>query len=103
MSSIEKLSSGLEGCHSIEYLKINGCGNLMGLNVQNIHNLYHLEISGLQRLPEGLSELTHLKKLIVNGCMQNYEFSSFIHLPSQLVELELTDYGSDDNATIQLI
>lgn len=100
-NQLAKLPSGLEGCHSIEYLVIDGCPNLM-LNVQNLHNLYHLDIRGLKRLPEGLGEITNLKKLRIGGCMQNYEFTSFIHLSSQLVELELTDDGSSDNATTQL-
>ncbi|KAL0555037.1 hypothetical protein IC582_008969 [Cucumis melo] len=100
--TLAKLPSGLEGCHSLEYLIIDDCFSLM-LNVQNMHNLYHLEICGLERLPEGLGELTRLKKLIIEGWMQNYEFSSFIHLASQLVELHLNDYGSPDhNATTQL-
>ncbi|XP_038877689.1 putative disease resistance protein RGA3 [Benincasa hispida] len=95
---LAKLPSGLEGCHSIEYLGIFQCSNLM-LNVQNFYNLYHLDINGLKRLPEGLGKLTNLKILRISGQLHNYEFSSFIHLSSQLVELELNDYGSSDNAT----
>ena len=93
---LAKLPSGLEGCHSLEYLSIRGCFNLM-LNVQNLHKLYHLEIDGLKRLPKGMDGLTRLKELKIGGCMQNYEFSSVIHLASQLVELELSGrYGSVD-------
>lgn len=54
------------------------------------------------QLSQQLQHLTNLKNLRISGCRRNYEFGFFLHLSSQLIELELTDYGSYDNATTQL-
>ncbi|XP_038904500.1 disease resistance protein RGA2-like, partial [Benincasa hispida] len=85
---LTKLPGGIESCQSIEYLSIHQCPNLM-LNVQNLHNLYRLDINGMKRLPEGLGGLTNLKELVISGRMQNYESSdnAATQLPQQLQHL----------------
>ncbi|XP_038885174.1 disease resistance protein RGA2-like [Benincasa hispida] len=86
---LAKLPNGLECCKSVHDVIISSCPNLT-LNVEKMHNLSVLTIDELKKLPKGLARLPNLKTMMITGCIQDYDYSPFLHLPS-LTKLYLND------------
>ncbi|KAA0044614.1 disease resistance protein RGA2-like [Cucumis melo var. makuwa] len=86
---LTKLPNGLECCKSVREVIISSCPNLT-LNVEKMHSLSVLLIDGLKFLPKGLAHLPNLKTMMITGCIEDYDYSPFLNLPS-LTKLYLND------------
>ncbi|XP_022932644.1 putative disease resistance protein RGA3 [Cucurbita moschata] len=90
-----KLPNWLEFCSSLEDLWIdNSRDDISPPNLQNMQNLSSLGLENFHNLPEGLDGIHNLKKLVVKGPMEGYDWSRFI--PSNSLEvLELHETGTN--------
>ncbi|XP_022973478.1 putative disease resistance protein RGA3 [Cucurbita maxima] len=93
-TSLIKLPNWLEFCSSLVDLCIGDFhndispSNLRPPNLQNMPNLSLLRLENFHNLPEGLGGIHNLKTLIIEGPMQDYDWSGFIPFNS-LEVLEL--------------
>ncbi|XP_038900462.1 disease resistance protein RGA2-like [Benincasa hispida] len=93
-----KLPNGLQFCHSIKLMEIDHNGSYLSLNFQTKPKLVHLSIGPLEKLPEELGHLMKLQSVKIVGCIQNYDFSPLMQLPS-LKELCLVEDLRGNKAT----
>ncbi|XP_022925386.1 disease resistance protein RGA2-like [Cucurbita moschata] len=93
-TSLIKLPNWLEFCSSLVDLCIGDFhddispSKLNPPNLQNMQNLSSLRLENFHNLPEGLGRIHNLKTLVVEGPMQDYDWSRFIPFNS-LEVLEL--------------
>ncbi|XP_022932643.1 disease resistance protein RGA2-like [Cucurbita moschata] len=99
-TSLIKLPIWIEFCSSLEDLWMdNSRDDISPPNLKNIQSLSTLEIKNFDNLPNGLGGMHNLKRLVIEGPMEGYDWSQFISLKS-LEVLHLHETGS--NSVTQL-